>query len=180
MNCNTKLDTAAVNSTANKHGNRTLHKFQSEIQLPVGKTMVLSVEERTFGVIQKRNKRKQKERNRCGLSTSPNGVLQQHVQYKSTCRCCRERSEAGERQPCARRNPTTRSRRTTEACLCSIVAPLMKTQHRRTEKKKKRTRTEEQKNRRTEEKRTEERVNWCPLDSVPIHHARTVCSTVLS
>ena len=124
----------------------------------------------------------------CGLSTSPNGVLQ-HMQYKSTCRCCRERSEAGERQPCARRNPTTRSRRTTEACLCSIVAPLMKTQHRRTEKKKKRTRTEEQKNRRTkeqknrrteEQKRTEERVNWCPLDSVPINHARTVCSTVLS
>jgi len=63
LNCNTKLDTAAVNSTANKHGNRTLHKFQSEIQLPVGKTMVLSVAERTFGVIQKRNKRKQKERN---------------------------------------------------------------------------------------------------------------------
>jgi hypothetical protein len=63
----------------------------------------------------------------------------------------------------------------------------MKTQHRRTEKKKKRTRTEEQKNRRTEEKnrrteqkRTKERVNWYPLDSVPIHHARTVCSTVLS
>jgi hypothetical protein len=64
LNCNTKLDTAAVNSTANKHGNRTLHKFQSEIQLPVGKTMVLSVEERTFGVYKnetKGNKRKQKE-----------------------------------------------------------------------------------------------------------------------
>ena len=50
--------------------------------------------------------------------------------------------------------------------------------NRRTEEQK--NRREEQKNRRTEEKRTEERVNWCPLDSVPIHHARTVCSTVLS